>query len=187
MRMLFVIILSLLFFLSSANANDTDSLTLENTQYIKQRVNYLIKQLNAINSSQNKRYNNIEDLKNDISNDLEKLNLEIKKTGSTTQDSIHLLKNELNKTIDENQKKLNKANSIHYGFHILSVILIVFLVFFIERQRRKSLDYLISKTQYLSGQNTEMLEKAEELNKIKSSLKKMAKEQKKVRKKMKKK
>jgi len=178
-----VFIIPLLILFNSVSANDTDSLTLENTQYIKQRVNYLINQLEAVHDREIKNYKNFEEL----SKNLEKTQKEIVIAKNEGIDSLQTFQSQVSKMIRKNEKEQQKTNSIHYVLHILSLAFILFLVFYIVREKRKSLDYLISKTENLSGQNEEILEKAREMNKIKKNLKEMTKEQKKVRKKMKKK
>lgn len=187
MRQLAIITFIALTTCLNLSANDTDSLTYENTRYIKQRVNYLINKLNKINSNQSETYRNIEDLQGQVFSNLENINSQIKKSTAENRDSVQALKNQLTNTIHEYERNKNKTNLIHYALHAISLVLILLLVFFIEQKRRRSLDYLISRTDDLSGQNKEVLEKAKELKNIKKNLKKMVKDQKKVKKRLKKK
>jgi len=73
--------------------------------------------------------------------------------------------------------KQKRNNLVSYILHGFTLTLIVFLIIFVLIQRQKSLDFLLSRTNNLSGQNEEILAKAEELKKIKKSLKDIIKNQ----------
>lgn len=108
--------------------------------------------------------------------------------------SINNALSEIDSLSNGNTEKLKKFEIRNYIVQFVLLGLLVFLIIFIIRFRRQSLDYLLTKANNLADQNDVIIEKADELNTIKDTLKaliaaqtKKAKEERKIKKKKKKK
>ncbi len=172
--------------MTAAGASDTDSLVYEDLQYVKQRVNLLLSRLNKINQSRTTSLDSILSLSGESLKDLESLEKDINKEHGVTRDSLRQKAAQLQQNIDENQKQNRQHATLHFIFHGLAIGLIIFLILYIRSERRKSLQYLISKTDELGGRQDEILQKANELEEIRQTLEKTRKQQKKLKKKIKK-
>lgn len=101
---------------------------------------------------------------------------------------------EIDTLSSNNTEKLKDFETRNYIVQFVLLGLLVFLIVFVIRFRRQSLDYLLAKANSLADQNDVIIEKADELNTIKKTLKaliaeqtKKAKEEKKIKRKKKKK
>ncbi len=103
------------------------------------------------------------------------------------------LKQKLDKTFKVNVKEINKNLKIfeakqqrkfrnHTFLHIISWVIILFLIAALYITKINSLDYLLSKVDLQATQNDEILKKAGDLKKIKKELKKFNKQIKKKKK-----
>jgi hypothetical protein len=117
---------------------------------------------------------------------LESLEKNISREHGVTRDSLERKAIQLQNKIDEKQKKNKQQAALHFIFHGLAIGLIIYLILYIRSERRKSLQYLISKTDELGGGQEEILQKANELEDIRQSLEKTRKQQKKLKKRIKK-
>ena len=171
---------------SVTRASDTDSLVYEDLQYVKQRINLMLYRLNEMNKSRITSLDSILTLSGESLEGLESLEKNISREHGVTRDSLEQKATQLQNTIEEKQKKNKQQATLHFIFHGLAIGLIIYLILYIRSERRKSLQYLISKTDELGGGQEEILQKANELEDIRLSLEKTRKQQKKLKKRIKK-
>jgi len=171
---------------SVTRASDTDSLVYEDLQYVKQRINLMLYRLNEMNKSRITSLDSILTLSGESLEGLETLEKSIGREHGVTRDSLEQKAIQLQNKIEENQKKNKQQATLHFIFHGLAIGLIIYLILYIRSERRKSLQYLISKTDELGGGQDEILQKANELEDIRQSLEKTRKQQKKLKKRIKK-
>jgi hypothetical protein len=167
-------------------ASDTDSLVYEDLQYVKQRINQMLYRLNEMNNSRVTSVDSILSLSGESLEELESLEKNISKAHGITRDSLRRKAIQLQNNIEEKQKKDKQHATLHFVFHGLAIGLIIYLILYIRSERRKSLQYLISKTDELGSGQDDILQKANELEDIRQSLEKTRKQQKKLKKRIKK-
>ena len=105
----------------------------------------------------------------------------------TLQDTIRQTNGNLQIILSYTRNALNRTNTTQRVTLGTALILIVLLIFLLWRQRKKSIDYLVSQTFKISRQNDDMIKKTNEIQEIKDVLEKNLKQQKKIKKKLKKK
>jgi hypothetical protein len=167
-------------------ASDTDSLVYEDLQYVKQRINQMLYRLNEMNNSRVTSVDSILSLSGESLEELESLEKNISKAHGITRDSLRRKAIQLQNNIEEKQKKDKQQTTLHFVFHGMAIGLIIYLILYIRSERRKSLQYLISKTDELGSGQDDILQKANELEDIRQSLEKTRKQQKKLKKRIKK-
>lgn len=172
--------------MTSPMASDTDSLVYEDLQFVKKRINLMLNRLNEIDEARTSSMDSILALSGRSLKGLESLEKNINIQHDATRDSIKKKAKALQRSIDENKEKYRQNSILHFIFHGITIGLIIFLVLYLRSERRKSLQYLISKTENMEGGQEEILQKANELEEIRQTLEKTRKQQKKIRKKLKK-
>ena len=172
--------------MGSSMASDTDSLVYEDLQHVKKRINLLLYRLNEMNQIRTTSLDSILTLSGESLKGLESLEKNINKEHGVTRDSLRQKATQLQTGIEENQKQNRRYAKLHFIFHGLAIGLIIFLIFYIRSERRRSIQYLISKTDELGGGQEEILQKANELEEIRQTLEKTRKQQKKLKKNIKK-
>jgi len=95
-----------------------------------------------------------------------------------TRDSLIFKANNLDHTINTNFKKNKTVYIIFFILFGVLFILSLYLIIILRISRRETIEYLLSQTDGLSQQNQEIIEKANELKKVKKNLKEILKHQK---------
>jgi hypothetical protein len=173
--------------MNASRANDTDSLVYEDLQYVKKRINLLIYRLNQMEENQALNLDSILSLSDQSLQGVKSLGENVHEEHVLTRDSLRQKTNRLQEKVNDTKDHFARTSMIHFIIHGLAILLIIFLILYIRHERKKSLDYIISRTQSLSGQNEEILQKAGELEEIRKNLEKTRKQQKKLKKRIKKK
>lgn len=171
----------------SANGEDTDSVMLEDLQYVKKSINLLLNRLNQMDRSTRRDMDSILDYSNTYLPEIGTMAKNLHEQHGVTRDSLDRKSATLKSGMEDNRKTLSQISLLHFILHGIAIGTIILLLLYIRSRRRKSLQYLISKTQYLEDQNEEILQKANELEGIRQSLEKTRKQQKKLKKRIKKK
>ena len=182
MKASYLILISFLF-ISSLSAQDTDSMILEEVHSIKNTLRNLEYQ---IKKDQNKAFRNLNELKelNDSSiQQLKDYNRSFTETGTRLQKTTKEQSKEIQNQLTKLEHNAKTRSLVHYVFHAAAIILILFLIMFLRRERKNKIEYLLKKSDKLAVQNDDILEKANELNFIKKKLRKILKQQKKIKKK----
>ncbi len=102
------------------------------------------------------------------------------------QDSIQSSSSHLHSFILQTRGLIKRSSTIHIVLFGLILALTILLLILYLRERRKSIDRLIRKTESMAQQNDQILEKTSELREIRSDLEKSLKQQKKLKKRVKK-
>ncbi len=192
-KLLILVVFSGIYFFTSS-AQNLDSLLIEDVKNLDEkldkRISFLIYTLSKDARKQQKSYDSLYKLHQAAVRKLNKLDQRVVVENDKTRNSLTDKANVLGNAIKESNKKDKVAFVVHYILFGFLFILIFYLMFILRISRRESIEYLLSQTDGLREQNYEILERAEELKKIKKTLKGLIKEQKqedKVRKKAKKK
>ena len=169
-----------------AQTSDTDSLVYEDLQYVKKRIDLLLYRLNALNRGLSEDQDSILRLSHQTVNNLEAFGNRMREEHKVTRDSLNHKADNLQAAVSSSNRKFTRTTIMHMIIHGLCLALLILLIFFLRAERKKSLQYLISKADNLSGRQDEILEKANELEAIRKDLRKTRKQQRKIRKKVKK-
>lgn len=170
----------------SAQTSDTDSLVYEDMQYVKKRINLMLYRLNALNKGLSKDQDSIFALSHQTINKLEAVGNLMREEHKITRDSLVHKADNLQDAVSSINRKFTRTSIIHMIIHGLCLAVLILLLIYLRAEKRKSLQYLISKADNLSGRQDEILEKAGELESIRKDLRKTRKQQSKIRKKIKK-
>jgi septal ring factor EnvC (AmiA/AmiB activator) len=184
MKICLIFVLSFLY-IQPLSGQDTDSLILEDVQTIKKSLWVL---QNKLEKNQENEYKDIEALKkmNDsLLNELEAQNANLENTQQAVNENTQKHAKNIQVQLDSINKENSTRSIIHFILHGAAIILILYLLWFLIKERKNNIDHLIKKTEKLDVQNDDILEKADELSKIKDKLKKIHKQQKKIKKKKK--
>src|SRR6056297_1721398 len=133
--------------ITPSRANDTDSLVYEDLQFVKKRINLMLYRLNEMNQAGTSSLDSIMALSDQSLEGLESLERNISAEHTATRDSLLNKTAQLEKSMNENQKKYRENAIMHYIFHGVAIGLIIFLIIYVRWERRKSLQYLISRTE----------------------------------------
>lgn len=87
-----------------------------------------------------------------------------------TLDSIENELTQLRQVSLSNRHQAKSGFIASYIFHAVALLLIILLIVYILSQRKRSFDFLLSRTNLLAGQNDELLDKVEELTNLKKVL-----------------
>ena len=183
----FIIAAILLLFLPHAGKTaDTDSLVIEDLEYLKKRVNLLIYRLNQMEQMTAEDLDSLNSLS---STSLEQLN-RIESQSSNQQEELkdslsrqtHLLKG----FFAGMQTTLKKTSTREILFYATALALIILLLILFIREKRRSIDHLMARAKKIAHQNDEILHKTDELQNIRSDVEKTIQQQKKMKKKIKK-
>ena len=152
----------------------------------------ILKEIKKIESEINKIHQNsiIQNLKNEKTSEdigsyyknqlkeLSKLHILLEKNSEEIK-TIRQVLSELDTASTKNTKKIKNFEMRNHAVQFILLGLLIFLIVFVIRFRRQSLDYLLLKANSLANQNDKIIEKAEELNTIKTTLNNLIGEQKK--------
>ena len=184
MKQFIILIVSAFFFLP-VKAQDTDSLILEKLNSLQQSLRMYNTQMKKIQEKDFENFRELMEFNDSISQKLVKNDQNIDQTRKV----IYKKSEEHSKQIQDQLRTIGKQEStqsvIHYILHVAGILLILFLIWYIRKEKKDNLDYLIKESEKLSVQNDEILDKAKDLSKIKDKLKKILKQQKKIKKKKK--
>jgi len=165
---------------------DTDSLVMEDLEYLRKRVNLLIYRLNQVEEMTT---DDLDSLNTLSSASLEKLN-RIQSQSSAHQqelkDSLGTQTHSLKELIQGIQTNLKKTASLEILFFAIALALIILLLILFIREKRRSIEYLMARAKKITDQNDEILHKTDELKNIRDDLEKTIRQQKKMKKKIKK-
>jgi len=186
MKHLIILAVLLLCLPHAGRPADTDSLVIEDLQYLKKRVNLLIYRLNQMEEM---TAEDIDSLHTLSSASVEKLT-RIRSQSATHQqqlkDSLNSQTRRLEGFFAGIQKTLKKRSSTEILFFAIALALIILLLILFIREKRRSLDYLMARARKTADQNDQILQKTDELQNIRSEVEKTIKQQKKMKKKIKK-
>ncbi len=182
MRKLLVLVIFSVFYSFNALSQNLDSLLIEDVKNldskIEKKLNTVIYSLSEESRQQNKAYDSLYHLHQEAVKKLSKLDQRVVVENDKTRNTLTDKTNNLNKVIQERNRKDKIAFVVHYILFGFLFILIFYLMVILRISRRESIEYLLSQTDGLREQNYEILERAEELKKIKKTLKGLIKEQK---------
>jgi hypothetical protein len=184
MKFLTATLMSLLFFIP-AISQDTDSLILEDVKSIRKSLNAITYQLNKNQEIIGEKFKDIETLNDSTLKELYKAKEQINEGTDDIKQNTEKYADKLHNQLITNEKKYKTRTLVHYILHGTGIILIIFLIWYIRREKKNDIDYLVKEAQKHSVQNDDILEKAKDMSKIKDRLKKVLKQQKKLRKKKK--
>jgi C4-dicarboxylate-specific signal transduction histidine kinase len=186
MRVLFLMV-ALTGLIQLAAANDTDSLVVEDLQYLKKRINLLIYRLNQMDNTTAANLDSLKTLSLSSLDEMKQMEKQAASRHHSLNDSISKHSGRLQLMLTHARNKLKQQFTTRLILHSLAILLVTGLIVLLWRQRRQSLDYLIKKTERTARQNDEILEKTSEIKEIRSVLEKNLKQQKKIKKRLKKK
>lgn len=181
-----IILVSSLCIAQSGISQDTDSLVLENTQYLKKRINLLLYRLDQMEQTTNSELDSLQSLSFSSREEIAGLRQQASQQQQSLQDSIENRIHQLRDAQNTIQKQIQRSYTWHWILSGVSIVLVIVLLLLYLRERRKSISYLIRRTERIAGQNDQILEKAGELKELRADLEKNIKQQKKLRKKIKK-
>ena len=187
MRRLLLTFLAALSLSLPGTSSDTDSLVMEDLEYLKKSVNLLIYRLNQMEGMASDELDSLKSMSSRSEEKLRQLQKQSRQQHRTLQDTIRQTNGNLQMILSYTRNALNKTNTTYLLTLGIALIMIVLLIYLLWRQRKKSIEYLVSQTFKISRQNDEMIEKTNELQGIKDVLERNLKQQKKIKKKLKKK
>jgi predicted PurR-regulated permease PerM len=173
-------------FTQMATASDTDSLVVGDLQYLKKRINILLYQLNQMEETTAGELDSLRSLSRTSIREMEQFQSQASRNHQSLQDSIQRSSSHLHSFILQTRGLIKLTSTIHIVLFGLILALTLLLLILYLRERRKSIDRLIKKTEKMAQQNDQILEKTSELREIRSDLEKSLKQQKKLKKRVKK-
>jgi len=187
MKQMIFILVSFLCIVQAGISQDTDSLVLENTQYLKKRINLLLYRLDQMKQTTNSELDSLQSLFFSSQEEIDGLRKQANQQQQSLQDSIENRIHQLRDSQNTIHKQIQRSSTWHWVLSGIAIALVIILLLLFLRERRRSVGYLIRKTEGIAGQNDQILEKAGELKELRADLEKNIKQQKKLRKKIKKK
>jgi len=187
MKQLLLLITILCFGSQAGLSQDTDSLLLENTQYIKKRINLLLYRINEMEQKTSGQLDSLQNISASSIKKMGRLETQASQQHHSLKDTIENRSNQLQACQNNIRQQIKRTSTLHFILSGLFIAMIVLLLLLYLRERRRSIDYLIRRTERIAGQNDQILEKAGELKDLRVDLEKNIKQQKKLRKKIKKK
>ena len=186
MKRLVIILIALVGFSLPTRPSDTDSLVVEDLQYLKKRINLLVYQLHQIENNQAGSLDSLQTLSSHSLKKIDELQTQASQHHQSLQDSLHSHSGKLYTLMSQAHKRLHQGATLQIILLIAGLALIVVFFVLYIRERRRSIDRLIKTTRQIAEQNEHILEKTSELEKIRSELEKNLKQQKKIKKRVKK-
>lgn len=182
MRKLFSVITISILCSIGISAQNLDSLLIEDVKNldnkIDKKLNSVIYTLSKEAEQQERAYDSLYRLHQEAVQKLNKLDQRVVVENDKTRNSLGEKANDLSNVIKERNRRNGLAFIVHYILFGFLFILIFYLMLILRISRRESIEYLLSQTDGLREQNYEILERAEELKKVKKALKGLIKEQK---------
>lgn len=167
-------------------SQDTDSLLLENSEYIKKRINLLLYRLNEIEQTTSNQLDSLQAVSSSSLKKMGRIENQARQQHQSLQDTLENRSNRLQGFLTDIRRQIRGTSVLSLILFGLVVGMIILLLLLYLRERRRSIDYLIRRTERIAGQNEEILQKAGELKDLRVDLEKNIKQQKKLRKKIKK-
>lgn len=167
-------------------SQDTDSVLLENSEYIKKRINILLYRLNEMEQTTSNQLDSLQSVSSSSLKQIGRIETQANQQHQSLQDTLESRSNQLQGFLTDIRRQIKGTSVLSWILFGLVVGIIILLLLLYLRERRRSIDYLIRRTEHIAGQNEEILEKASELKNLRIDLEKNIKQQKKLRKKIKK-
>ncbi len=186
MKKLSAVALACMALVQASIAQDTDSLVLENTRYLKKQINLLEYRLSQLERGTQSGFDSLQSLSSSSQRKLERLEAQAKQQHKSLQDSLGQNASHLEHFLTRAQRQLSRSSTLHLATYGVATGLIILLLVLFFRERKKTIDHLIHQGEKMAGQNEQILEKTAELDQIRNDLEKNLKQQKKLKKKVKK-
>lgn len=187
MKQLLLFITIFTFTWQTGISQDTDSLLLENSEYIKKRINILLYRLNEMEQSTSSQLDSLQAVSSSSIKQIGRIETLANQQHQSLQDTLESRSNHLQGFLTDIDRRVRGTSLLSWILFGLVVGIIILLLLLYLRERRRSIEHLIRRTEHIAGQNEEILEKADELKDLRIELEKNIKQQKKLRKKIKKK
>jgi len=186
MKQIILLALLLLCVPHTARTADTDSLVIEDLEYLKKRVNLLIYRLNQMEEMTAKDLDSLNLLSSASLEQLNRIESQSSNQHEELKDSLSRQTHRLKGFFAGMHTTLKKTSTREILFYATALALIILLLILFIREKRRSIDHLMARAKKITHQNDEILHKTDELQNIRSDVEKTIKQQKKMNKKIKK-
>jgi C4-dicarboxylate-specific signal transduction histidine kinase len=165
---------------------DTDSLVIEDLEYLKKRVNLLLYRLNQMEEMTADDLDSLSSLSSASLDQLNRIESQSANQQQELKDSLSKQTHRLKGFFAGLQSTLKKTSTREIIFYTTALALIILLLFLFIREKRRSLDHLMARAKKIANQNDEIIHKTDELQNIRSDVEETIRQQKKMKKKIKK-
>ncbi|MBS3808350.1 MAG: hypothetical protein KGY60_12665, partial [Bacteroidales bacterium] len=130
-------------------SQDTDSLLLENSEYIKKRINILLYRLNEMEQSTSSQLDSLQAVSSSSLKQIGRIETLANQQHQSLQDTLKSRSNNLQGFLTDINRQVRGTSVLSWVLFGLVTGMIILLLLLYLRERRRSIDYLIRRTEHI--------------------------------------